>query len=127
MGRVQGSGFWIALVLVIVLVLDRSGNIESEHEHDYEHDGRLGTPFYHTRMKRAPELQPLSREHRDGLIVARRLRRGAEGKEALANAVAAFRTAWRGPLAAHFREEEEILLPRLAEVAGKDDAQIARV
>lgn len=78
-------------------------------------------------MKRAPELQPLSREHRDALIVSRRLRRGAEGKESLAEAVAAFRAAWGGPLAEHFREEEEILLPPLAGLAGRDDPHITRV
>src|SRR5262249_38875910 len=83
--------------------------------------------FYHEPVKRAVELHPLSREHHDGLIVARRLRRAAEGSESLPDAVAAFLRAWRGPLAAHFRAEEEILLPRLAEVAGEDDPLIVRV
>src|SRR5438270_8187396 len=77
-------------------------------------------------MKRAPELQPLSREHRDALIVARRLRRAAEGLESLSGALALLDRAWRAQIQPHFRIEEEALLPAFAAAAGADNTLIVR-
>jgi iron-sulfur cluster repair protein YtfE (RIC family) len=77
-------------------------------------------------MKRAPELQPLSREHRDALILARRLRRSGEGIEPLPAALDHLTAAWRERIQPHFREEEELLLPAFAAVAGVDHALIVR-
>lgn len=56
-------------------------------------------------MKRHPSLEPFSRDHNDGLILARRL--ADQGKEALAE----FRDAWTVELADHFAEEERLLGP----------------
>ena len=67
-------------------------------------------------MKRAPELRELSDHHHRGLVRARRLRRAATGDEANPpeETAEAFLEFWQERTTAHFREEEEVLLPVLA-------------
>ena len=71
-------------------------------------------------MKRAPELRDLSDHHHQGLVQARRLRRAATGEEATSPEETAetFLKFWQEKTTAHFREEEEILLPVLARHGG---------
>lgn len=76
-------------------------------------------------MKRSDALAPLSREHHVALEVALRLRR-AEGADAAA-ARAAFLGFFTPEGEAHFRVEEEVLLPAVADVLPPDDADVARV
>jgi hemerythrin-like domain-containing protein len=67
-------------------------------------------------MKRAPELRDLSDHHHRGLVQARRLRKAATGDEANPpeGTAEAFLEFWQEGTTAHFREEEEVLLPVLA-------------
>jgi hemerythrin-like domain-containing protein len=67
-------------------------------------------------MKRAPELRDLSDHHHRGLVQARRLRKAATGDEANPpeETAEAFLEFWQEGTTAHFREEEEVLLPVLA-------------
>jgi hemerythrin-like domain-containing protein len=71
-------------------------------------------------MKRTPELRDLSDHHHQGLVQARRLRRAATGEEtSTPEATAeAFLKFWQEETTAHFREEEEALLPVLARYGG---------
>ena len=71
-------------------------------------------------MKRAPELRYLSDHHHQGLVQARRLRRAATGEERTApkETAEAFLKFWQEETTAHFREEEEVLLPVLARYGG---------
>lgn len=63
-------------------------------------------------MKRHETLQPLSREHRRGLVLAKRLRDAAGGSgQARESALAAFTRAWREELMGHFADEERIVGP----------------
>lgn len=67
-----------------------------------------------TPMKRDERLQPLSRDHHEGLVLARALRWAVEGDpRAPRDPVALLRGAWTEVLDSHFREEEELLLPWL--------------
>jgi hemerythrin-like domain-containing protein len=68
-------------------------------------------------MKRHPALVPLSHDHHHGLVQARRLRRAAEGsdREHQLQASVDFVRFFAGEGAEHFREEEERLLPMLAD------------
>lgn len=59
-------------------------------------------------MKRHPALEPFSRDHNTGLILARALIEGRPDAEAQ------FREAWDRELADHFSEEERLLLPHCA-------------
>ena len=59
------------------------------------------------RVKREPELQPLSREHHFGLVLARRARRSTE--ETCAKVARSICDAWEQWLQAHFRVEEQAL------------------
>lgn len=59
-------------------------------------------------MKRHPALEPFSRDHNDGLILARSLMVGEP------DAPAQTRTAWEGDLRDHFKEEERLLGPLLS-------------
>jgi hypothetical protein len=63
-------------------------------------------------MKRHPALIPLSRDHHHALVIARRLRRAT--REDAPAAAQAFLEHWAGEEQAHFRIEEEILLPAYA-------------
>ncbi len=71
-------------------------------------------------MKRAPELRYLSDHHHQGLVQARRLRRAATGEERTApkETAEAFLKFWQEETTAHFRQEEEVLLPVLARYGG---------
>jgi hypothetical protein len=61
-------------------------------------------------MKRHPALEPFSRDHNDGLILARRLSLAAdEGQETRAGAADLFMEAWKVELKDHFDEEERLL------------------
>lgn len=64
-------------------------------------------------MKRDPALRGLSHDHHQALFVAQRLRRATDGT--LAEARDGFLDFWRAAGAAHFRIEEEVLLPAFAE------------
>jgi hemerythrin HHE cation binding domain-containing protein len=63
-------------------------------------------------MKRDPALTSLSHDHHQALFVAQKLRRARA--ESAADARAAFLTFWNGPGHAHFRIEEQVLLPAYA-------------
>lgn len=67
-------------------------------------------------MKRAAELRGLSDDHHQGLVQARRLREAdvGEGVRPLEETARAFLTFWQRETSAHFRREEEVLLPVLA-------------
>lgn len=65
-------------------------------------------------MKRAFALEPFSRDHNDGLHLARAL------KEERPEAPAMAREAWERELADHFAEEERLLGP----LAGKDATRL---
>jgi hemerythrin-like domain-containing protein len=76
-------------------------------------------------MKRAEALAELSRDHHHGLVVAQRLRRAdADGA---ANARATFLAFWTDEGSAHFRVEEDVLLPAMARHHPADDPAIVRV
>jgi len=79
-------------------------------------------------MKRHPALVPLSDDHHQELVQARRLVRAAEGSpaerlEAAAGYVAVFFTE----TIEHFRREEESVFPLYAAHAGADAALVARI
>ena len=61
-------------------------------------------------MKRAAELIPLSREHHEALVLARRACAGAE-PEAVREQVL---RRWSQQIESHFAAEEQVLLPALA-------------
>lgn len=63
-------------------------------------------------MKRDPALVSLSHDHHQALFVAHKLRRATI--ETLADARAAFLAYWNEHGRAHFRLEEEVLLPTYA-------------
>jgi iron-sulfur cluster repair protein YtfE (RIC family) len=58
-------------------------------------------------------------------VVARRLKRAVDADAPAARA--AFADYWEADGRAHFREEEEILLPRMAKFASPDQPIVARV
>jgi iron-sulfur cluster repair protein YtfE (RIC family) len=74
-------------------------------------------------MKRDENLVPLSREHHTGLLFCWKIRQGLakEASPALIGDYAQY--FWAAHLRPHFRKEEEILLPMLAE----DDAHRQRL
>jgi hemerythrin-like domain-containing protein len=66
-------------------------------------------------MKRAAELRPLSDDHHQELVQARRLKKAASGEATDPEEVAGgFLAFWQEEISAHFRKEEEVLLPVLA-------------
>lgn len=70
-------------------------------------------------MKRAAELRELSDDHHRSLVQARRLRSAASGEtHDRVDAARAFLEFWRKETSAHFRKEEEVLLPVLARHGG---------
>ena len=76
-------------------------------------------------MKRSPELAVLSREHHVALELALRLTRTpSTAVDALRTDALAF---WRGECSEHFRLEETLLLPALAEHAGAEDPDLLRI
>jgi hemerythrin HHE cation binding domain-containing protein len=76
-------------------------------------------------MKRHPDLQSLSRDHHQALVLARRLQH-VKDEDAIA-ARAAFLEFWRRHGQLHFRVEEEVLLPGFASAGGAEDPAITRV
>lgn len=76
-------------------------------------------------MKRAPALTSLSRDHHQALFVAQKLRRASAGSAAEARA--ALVAYWEGHGRAHFRSEEEVLLPAYAAHGDPYDPLVARV
>lgn len=77
-------------------------------------------------MERKSELHNLSHQHHHGLVAARHLRLAAEGSRPLAEVRNEFLAAWESEIAAHFRAEEEILLPALATALPEDHPLIVR-
>jgi hemerythrin-like domain-containing protein len=77
-------------------------------------------------MKRSAALQKLSREHHEGLVAARTLRRAAPGAAPLAATIQRFLKTWRGAIEPHFRSEEELLLPAFAQAVPADHTLIVR-
>ncbi len=72
--------------------------------------------FVNPPIKRHPTLQPLSREHFNGLTLARRLREAAAGDEAARLATRdLLGEAWRTELSGHFADEERLLNPFLCD------------
>lgn len=65
-------------------------------------------------MRRHPALVPLSHDHHHALVEARRLRQAADGHHSFA-AVDAFLRFFADESVRHFREEEELLFPLVAE------------
>lgn len=77
------------------------------------------------RVQRSEELTPLSREHHQALALALRLRRcGDDDVAVLRRDAAAF---WEAEAAAHFRAEEELVLPAAAPYVAPDDPDVVRV
>lgn len=77
-------------------------------------------------MLRAPALVPLSREHHESLVLARRAcDPGRPGAEPAAVREALLRR-WPLVFEPHFRAEEQVLLPALAEAGAGELAAAAR-
>lgn len=68
-------------------------------------------------MQRSPELQPLSRQHNQALLLAREARRSGAGgdPQAVAAAWRRLKAAHPGELEPHFAQEEALLFPHLRE------------
>ena len=75
-------------------------------------------------MKRNPGLVTLSRDHHQALSVAQKLRRATT--DTAQEARSAFVAYWEGHGRAHFRLEEEILLPAYAAHADPHHPLVAR-
>jgi hemerythrin-like domain-containing protein len=70
-------------------------------------------------MKRTAELRGLSEDHHHGLVQARRLRRAASGEGVDPTETSGtFLDFWQKDTSAHFRKEEEVLLPVLVRHGG---------
>ena len=68
-------------------------------------------------MKRHKQLQPLSRQHHNGLLAALLLKKGIK-KAADPKVMAAFiLNFWSNDLQAHFNSEETVLIPALKETS----------
>lgn len=76
-------------------------------------------------MKRHPALEQLSRDHHHALVVAQQLKRADPTNAEQARMQ--FLDYWRVDGQAHFREEEEILLPALARFTDPYQPMVARV
>jgi hemerythrin-like domain-containing protein len=74
-------------------------------------------------VKRAEALRPLSREHLEALLVSKKLREADD----LEVAAEAFLDFWVSDGRAHFRVEEEVLLPGWAMHAKVDPAEVHRM
>jgi hemerythrin-like domain-containing protein len=79
----------------------------------------LAVSGYARNVKRHAALVPLSHDHHDALVAARRLRHGADGAEP-AVAAADFLGFFAAETVRHFREEEELLFPQ---VVDRDEAR----
>ena len=76
-------------------------------------------------MERSEELAPLSREHHVALAMALRLRRATDDDAAQVRE--SFLDFFEHESRAHFRAEEELLLPAFARHAPADDPDVVRV
>jgi hypothetical protein len=76
-------------------------------------------------MKRHPALVPLSHDHHQVLVIARRLRRATAASSG--EAAAAFLAAWKSEEKQHFRLEEEVLLPAYAVHGDPADPIVTRM
>jgi hemerythrin-like domain-containing protein len=76
-------------------------------------------------VKRDPALVSLSRDHHQALSVGLKLRRA--NPETANVACSALFAYWEGHGRAHFRSEEEVLLPAYARYADPYDPLVARV
>jgi hypothetical protein len=76
-------------------------------------------------VKRHPALEQLSRDHHQALVVAQRLKRASDATGTSARA--GFVKYWEAEGRAHFREEEEILLPGCAGFVNPDEPIVAKV
>lgn len=74
-------------------------------------------------MKRAVALRPLSRDHLEALIAAKRLREAPDAEQGART----FLEFWQPEGRRHFRVEEEVLLPGWALRAPVDKAGVARM
>lgn len=67
-------------------------------------------PFRHSPLKRHPSLQPLSRDHYQGLVQAQHLIKAADGNAIERRKVLAeFLDAWEREIEPHFNDEERLL------------------
>lgn len=82
-----------------------------------------GYAWMSLRMKRSEALQPLSRDHLNALIAAKKLREAEEAGEA----TRVLLDFWHGDGRHHFRVEEEVLLPQWALRAPVDRAAVGRM
>jgi len=82
-------------------------------------------------MMRHPALEPFSRDHNVGLVLARHLQDASAGPDQAADAVRQFREAWVSELMDHFAEEERLLIPLATSEHGarllREHRQIAAV
>ncbi len=62
-------------------------------------------------MKRHHSIQPLSRQHHNGLLAVLLLRKGIAGKADMAVMQKFVLQIWEDELKEHFREEEVVLMP----------------
>jgi len=66
-------------------------------------------------IKRSPQLQPLSREHHDGLLFVWKLKQGLENRTPVERLKDFTGWFWRHHIKPHFFQEEKILIPLLPE------------
>jgi hemerythrin-like domain-containing protein len=66
-------------------------------------------------MKRHVHLQPLSRQHHNGLLVSLLLVKGLRKNAAVDVMNAFIQHAWQADLSDHFMQEEQVLIPALRE------------
>jgi hemerythrin-like domain-containing protein len=81
-------------------------------------------------MKRDPALRELSSDHHQSLVQARRLVKAAGPDEDPANSARIahdFLTLWAEHINAHFREEEEVLLPAFTRYGDPWEPAVVRV
>jgi len=62
-------------------------------------------------IKRSPQLQPLSREHHDGLLFVWKLKQGLENHTPVDKLKEYTSWYWRHHIKPHFFQEEKILIP----------------
>ena len=65
-------------------------------------------------MKRSKELESLSWEHHDGLVIAFRLKQGVKKEVTCDLLVRYLHTIWEQDLQHHFEQEEQVLIPLLS-------------
>jgi len=83
----------------------------------------------HPPIKRHPSLQPLSRHHFQGLVIAQNLLRVGTESDSLAimDVRSDLADFWSSGGRDHFREEEEVLLPVYARYAQLDRPEISEM